>query len=146
MLCYGCMPDFASDIDPGPGTLPGVQVYIGRVGLHRCPSARNREALTGVRRFTGSGPSFIDSLNTGAERSFPRYEGALGVQDLLGAIEEELEVLLRASELGYMYLLVLVVWIRVPECPGRSQLASQTCQTLLVPLIRVPGGPFPNLS
>ena len=28
-----------------------------------------------------------------------------------------------------MYLLELMGWIGLPECPGRSQLASRTCQS-----------------
>ena len=47
-------------------------------------------------------PSFADDFATGSGKPFPRYGGAVWMQDLLGAMEEEPKVLLREFELTYL--------------------------------------------
>ena len=42
-------------------------------------------------------PSFVDNLDTGSGKSFPRYGGALWVQDLFGDSEDYPEALLHES-------------------------------------------------
>ena len=135
------LPDFSSDIDPGPGKpfpesgcISAWSVFIGALELG--PGRPSLES-GGIP----DKPSFVDDLDTGSGKSFPQYGRALWVQGLLGASGDEPDALLQDSG-ARLHVISLVVCILGPECPGWSQLAGRKCRTLLVPLIRVPIGPF----
>ena len=111
------LPDFSSDIDPGPresfqrsGSILAWPVFI--------------DALAEV---IGRSPSFADDFATGSGKPCPRYGGALWVQDLLGAMEKK--VLLRELEAGLHVLTCTngedrntsVLW---PESAWRSDLVE----------------------
>ena len=91
------LPDFSSDIDPGPGEpFPGSRcISAGPVFMNTLepgpgmPSPESGDIP--------DQPSFIDKLDTRSGKSFPRYGGALWVQDLFGDSEDDPKALLQES-------------------------------------------------
>ena len=91
------LPDFSSDIDPGP-----------RKPFHRSGSILAWPVIIGTlepgpgRPLPESGgmpdkPSFADNFATGSGKPFPRYGGVLLMRNLLDAIKDEPEAIFQES-------------------------------------------------
>ena len=89
------LPDFSSDIEPGPR-----EILLGLESILAWPVFIGAPELGPGRPLSESGaipdqPNCVNNFNTGPGKSFPRYGTELWMQDWLGAIEDESEALLR---------------------------------------------------
>ena len=132
------LPDFSSDIDPGPG-----EPFPGFGSILAWPIFLLALALSPRRSLPESGgvpdrPGSADDLASGSGKPFPGYGGALLIWDSLDAIEHKAEAFPRESGAGLR--LFDLHLCRVPGGLCQSLEMYRISGVLLMTLLRDPRG------
>ena len=123
------LPDFSSDIDPLGEPFPGSGCILAWPAfMSALESGHGR--LSPESEGILDQPSFVDNLDTGSGKSFSQYGGTLWVRSY------------RSRELGCMYLITLVVWIRGPGVPWPESACQSDMSDIVCAFDPGPEWPF----